>query len=77
MFVQEFAIFVPKLLKKSLKRGGEVVKSSYKVATLATLWRISKYSLFFVFIKGLVDLVRWHFLSYFSSIIYFEDLIWI
>ncbi len=36
-FIQEVAIFVPKLLKKSLKREGEVAKSSYKIAKLATL----------------------------------------
>ncbi len=36
-FVQDIAIFVSKLLKKSLKTGGEVAKSSYKIAKLATL----------------------------------------
>ncbi len=36
-FVQEVAIFVPKLLKKSLKWGGEVTKFSYKTTKLPTL----------------------------------------
>ncbi len=32
LFVQDAAIFVPKLLEKVSKRGGEVAKSSYRIA---------------------------------------------